>query len=138
MSGIQGYVRDSLLVATPRHIEGHQDDLINMTFLDWWEMLNVVMDIWWEHCRPTVLYFHYKIPKGMRKIKLIGNCVVNHLVQYLTESIEGGVIAEYWITKKKKFSDKSFFKVNWKAVKRAMATVTRSCRIWVSKFESGI
>ena len=126
----------------PRHIKGHQDDIINLALLDRWALLNIEMDLeakaWWEACKHNQSYFQYTIPKGMWKVSLLGNRVVNRLTSYLRESIEGGKVAEYWIKKKKKFTEESFFCVDWEAIKAAMGNVGPQRRRWVSKFEAGI
>ena len=93
---------------------------------------------WWDACKHNPSYFQYTTPKGMWKVSLLGNRVVNRLTSYLRESIEGGKVAEYWIKKKKKFTEESFFCVDWEAIKAAMGKVGPQRRRWVSKFEAGI
>ena len=34
ISGIQGYIRPSAITYTPKHIKGHQDDIIDISKLD--------------------------------------------------------------------------------------------------------
>ena len=72
LNRIQGYIRTSPLAFTPKHVKGHQDELINLVFLDKWVLLNVEMDKqakgWWALCKPSASYFQYETPKGTWKI----------------------------------------------------------------------
>ena len=98
LSGIQGYVRDSVISYTPLHIKGHQDRHTNLANLDWLAILNIEVDtyakdFWTEKFSPSMdprPYFHYHIPKGMWKVSFSNTRVVKHLSKYLRKSIEGG------------------------------------------------
>ena len=74
----------------------------------------------------------------MWKIQLLGNRISNKLQEYLRDSIEGGIIADYWINHKKKFTEETYFMVDWAALGKAMKTATNTRKRWVSKFESGM
>ena len=142
LSGIHGYINDSKIEYVGRHIKGHQDEKIKAAFLDKWAQLNIEMDFgakdWWIRCHPTQSYFNYTIPKGMWQIKLLGNRISNKLQGYLRDSIEGGVIADYWVNQKQRFTEQNYFKVDWEAVGKAMKSVSKTRRRWISKFETGM
>ena len=147
LSGIQGYIRDSSVNYTPVWIKGHQDDNVKIEDLGRLAMLNVEVDLyaklfWADKVKinqsGVQKYFQYRVPEGMWKIAVLGTRVTNHLSQYLRESIEGTGVAEYWIHKKKRFSEEGYFQVDWDANKEAMKSVPVSRRHWVTKFESGM
>ena len=143
LSGIQGYLRQSELTYIPKHVKGHQDNIMRVQDLGRLEKLNVEVDHyakehWAKIQMGTGKYFKYNIPKGMWKISLLGTRICNKLIKELKESIEGGKVAEYWICKKKRISEKGYFMVDWEANQAAMKSVPQSKRQWVTKFESGI
>ena len=92
---------------------------------------------WWTLQHKKAKYFHYHVPKGIWKICLMGNRVCNHLQAYLRESIEGAKAVEYWVDKKNRFTEESFFATDWHALEKAMDAVTTKRQQWVTKFESG-
>ena len=142
LSGIQGYIRDSVIKYKPRHVKGHQDEWVNMDKLDRLALLNIEVDYWakdfWAEQVTNHTYFNYTIPKGMWKVSMLGYRVCKHLIQYMRESIEGGKVAEYWIYKRNRMTEQGYFQVDWEANKDAMKAVKVSRRHWVSKFESGM
>ena len=116
LSGIQGYIRDSIIKFIPIHIKGHQDDLKMIDELDRWAIINIEMDLrakncWHENSR-TGRYLEYTVPKGMWKVSILGNRISNHLREYVRESIEGEAIADYWINDKKRFTEEGYFQVD--------------------------
>ena len=141
LSGIQGYIRASTIKYTYRHIKGHQDDKVKLQDLDYWALLNIEMDMlakdWWGQQINMKQYVQYIIPKGIWKISLLGNRTSNDLQNYLRDSIEGAKAAEYWADKRKRFTEESYFEVDWKAVEQAMKSSTLQRQHWVTKFESG-
>ena len=124
LSGIQGYVRDSIIKYSAKHVKGHQDDNVDLCTLDRLAILNIEVDFWakdfWARKVEGHTYFKYKTPKGIWAISMLGTRVCKHLVQYLRESIEGGKAAEYWIYKKKRMTEEGYFQVDWEANKLAM------------------
>jgi len=74
----------------------------------------------------------------MWNISFMGTRIVNKLTNCLRESIEGGKAAEYWVHNRKRFTQHSFFKVDWEASRAAMASVGLARKHWVTKFESGM
>ena len=141
LSGIQGYIRDSIIKFIPIHIKGHQDDLKMIDELDRWAIINIEMDLrakncWHENSR-TGRYVKYTVPKGMWKVSILGNRISNHFGEYVRESIEGEAIADYWINDKKRFTEEGYFQVDWDACKMAMRKSKVTRRHWVTKFESG-
>ena len=146
ISGIQGYVRASTVEYLPFHIKGHQDNKKKLKDLSRLELLNVEVDwmakdYWAEKYDNDIVtqrkYFKYAMPMGMWKISFMGTRVINKLVPFLRESIEGGKAADYWVINKSRFTKESFFLVDWEANKKAMKSVKLSRRNWVTKFESG-
>ena len=147
LSGIQGYIRASPITYLPYHIMGHQDNTKDLKDLDRLAVLNVEVDwyakdFWAEKYAQPIhkqrRNVMYKVPMGMWKVSFLGTRVVNKLSSFLRESIEGGKAAEYWVLNRKRFTNTSFFEVDWEANKAAMASVKLSRRHWVTKFESGI
>ena len=51
---------------------------------------------------------------------MLGTIVCNHLVKYLRNSTEGGNEAEYWIYKRKRFTEQGHFEVDCEANRLAM------------------
>ena len=92
---------------------------------------------WWALHHNTAKYFSYVVPKGIWKISLLGNRVCNKLTEYLREGIEGATTAQYWVEKRKRYTEDSYFLVDWKAVDRAMKSSTIQRQHWVTKFDSG-
>ena len=146
LSGIQGYVRASSIIYLPFHIKGHQDGKKKLEDLTRLELLNVEVDLyakefWVEKYDQTTdmqrRYFKYRTPMGMWNISVLGTRVVTKLFTCLRESIEGGKAAEYWVLNKKRFTETSYFEVDWEANKQAMESVGLARRHWVTKFESG-
>ena len=130
----------------PFHIKGHQDNKKKLEDLTRLELLNVEVDsyakeFWVEKYDQTTdiqrRYFKYKTPMGMWNISILGTRVVTKLFTCLRESIAGGKAAEYWVLNKERFTNTSFFEVDWEATKQAMESVGLSRRHWVTKFESG-
>ena len=143
LSGIQGYVRASVIKYLPLHIKGHQDNKKKVGGLTRLELLNVEVDcyakdFWADRYLSNIKiqkkYFDYHLPLGMWHISFMGTRIVNQLADCLRENIEGGKAAEYWVHHKKRFSKHSFFQVDWEANKAAMATVSLARRHWVTKF----
>ena len=97
LSGIQGYIRDSVIKYIPCHVKGHQDEWVNMDELDRLALLNIEVDYWakdfWAEQVTNHKYFNYTLPKGMWKVPMLGYRVCKHLIQYMRESIEG----EKWL-----------------------------------------
>ena len=141
LSGIRGYLRDSNITYIYKHIKGHQDENKKLSELDYWEMLNVEMDMlakdWWTQHHDKAKYSQYHVPKGIWKICLMGNRVCNNLTKYLRESIEGAKAAEYWVDKNSKYTEGAFFDTDWKAMEKAMKSISLRRQQWVTKFESG-
>ena len=65
ISGIQGYIRDSVLKYKPRHVKGHQDEWVIMDKLDRLALLNIEVDYWakdfWAAQVTNHKYFTYTI-----------------------------------------------------------------------------
>ena len=141
LSGVQGYLRTSNIAYTYKHVKGHQDDNWKLENLDYWALLNVEMDMlakdWWAEVKDRDQYNSYVVPKGIWKISLLGNRVSKDLQAYLREGIEGARTAEYWIDKRKQFTEESFFDVDWTSVAQAMKGSALHRQHWVTKFESG-
>ena len=146
ISGIQGYLAQSILKYSPTHVKGHQDKQKKFYELDKLARLNVECDLYakefWTECTangtaPAKAVLEYTIPLGISPIYLHGTRVVKNLLRDLRESIEGGRIAAYWINKKKRFTAAGYFRVDWPAVKTAIESVPLRRRQWVSKFQSG-
>ena len=141
LSGIQGKLKSSTITYTYRHVKGHQNDDKKLEDLDYWALLNIEMDIlakdWWALKHTTEQYFQYKVPKGIWKISLLGNRVSNDLNGYLREGIEGAVTAQYWVEKRKRYTEDSFFLVDWTAIKKALKSTSLQRQHWVTKFDSG-
>jgi len=76
------------------------------------------------------------MPMGMGKISFMGTRVINKIVPFLRESIEGEKAAEYWVTNKHRFIKERLFLLYWEANKKAMGSVNISRRYWVAKFKS--
>ena len=146
LSGIQGYIKNSCLTYTPRHIKGHQDDVKSYLDLDRFEVLNVEADFnakqyWIEKYadkEKLPLYVKYKVPKGIWEISLLGVRVCKQLLGTLRENIQVSNALEFWVERKKRFTNKSFVEVDWNANKIAMQSVSNARRQWVTKFQAGI
>ena len=147
LSGIQGYVRTSNIEYLPFHVKGHQDSKKKLEDLNRLELMNVEVDLyakdfWAEKYAPALIkqrkYLKYKLPMGMWNVSFMGTRVINNLIPFLRESIEGGKAAEYWVNKRKRFNKDSFFEVDWEASKGAMKSVGIARKHWVTKFESGM
>jgi len=146
ISGIQGYIQVSTIEYLPFHIKGHQDSKKKMEDLSRLELLNVEVDWMVKDYRAEKYdndivkqrrYYKYVMPMRMWKISFMGTRVINKVVPFLRESIEGGKAAEYWVTNKHRFTKESFFLVDWETNKKAMGSVNLSRRHWVTKFKSG-
>ena len=118
LSGIQGYVRTSNIEYLPFHVKGHQDSKKKLKDFNRLELMNVEVDLyakdfWARKYAPALIkqrkYLKYKLPMGMWNISFMGTRVINNLVPFLRESIEGGKAAEYWVNKRKIFNKDSFF-----------------------------
>ena len=81
LSGIQGYVRASLIIYLPFHIKGHQDGKKKLEDLTRLELLNVEVDLyakefWAEKYHQTTdiqrRYYKYKTPMGIWNISVLG------------------------------------------------------------------
>jgi hypothetical protein len=146
LSGIQGYIRDSCIQYTAKHIKGHQDDTKELNELDRLSVLNVEADLYakyyWDERygdkEKMPMYCKYVIPKGMWEISLMGNRICKDLFEYLREGIQAKNALEYWVKRKKRFTYSSFLEVDWDANKRAFKSVSITRRHWVTKFEAGI
>ena len=146
LSGIQGYIKDSCLTYIPKHIKGHQDDVKSYENLDRFEVLNVEADFnakqYWidkygdkDKLPPCM---KYKIPKGMWEISLLGVRLCKQLLGSLRESIQVSNAFEYWVERKKRFTNENFGDVDWDANKIAMKSVSNTRRQWVTKFQAGL
>jgi len=121
ISGIQGYVRASTIEYLNLHIKVHQDSKKKLEDLSQLEFLNVEVDwtakdYWAEKYDNDIVKqcrcYKYVMPMGMWKILFMATRVINKLVTFLRESIDGGKAAEYWVNNKRRFTKESFFLVD--------------------------
>ena len=116
ISGIQGYIRPSAITYTPKHIKGHQDDIIDISKLDRWAILNIEMDFrakdYWQQMISNQHYFDFRTNKGLWTINICGKRICTYLAAFLRESIDGEAVADYWVHKRKRFSEKGFINVD--------------------------
>ena len=99
------------------------------------------MDLWakfWVLQVEGKKYFQYQTPKGIWKISMHGIRVCKDLLKHLTDSIEGGKAADYWIHIRRRTSEEGSFEIGWVVNERTMKSVSQARRHFVTKFESGM
>ena len=140
LSGIHGLKRDMDVTWTYRHIPGHQDN-IPLANLDRWAILNIECDYRAKLFMTTIVKGYrratHTIRGGMWQVSIQGKLVGTKLSRYLRKTIQGGIIFEYWVDKRKRISEQAIDMIDWDTQGKAMRLCSIHQRHWVSKFVSG-
>ena len=137
---IRQHLKALPITCTFRHVKGHQDDHVDMSRLDRWELLNVEMDT--RAKRHLALHYQPTPPANIRfkyekvTVRLHGRKLARFNMKYLYRQAFEPKIKAYWIAKGH-FTAETWDLVDWDLQGRCFDSAPLGFQVWLSKHASG-
>ena len=137
---IRQHLKALPIQCTFRHVKGHQDDHLDLSKLDRWELLNVEMDTrakqhlanCYQPTPPVNLRFKYE----RVTVRLRGRKLSRFNMKFLYSQAYEPEIKAYWI-RKGHFTDETWDLVDWELQGRCFDSVPLGFQVWLSKHATG-
>jgi hypothetical protein len=137
---IRQHVKDLPITCTFRHVAGHQDDHMDLSQLDRWELLNVEMDT--RAKQHLASHFQPVPPVNIRfkyervTVRLHGRKLSRFNMKFLYSKAYEPEIRDYWI-QKGHFTADTWDLVDWDLQGSCFDSVPLGFQVWLSKHATG-
>jgi hypothetical protein len=139
LSAANTLLKHSTICWHPKHVKGHQDDHNDITSLDTWVQLNILID-----SKTNDLFrndpshpSHYSIPFEAWSVWWQGTKLIQDFFNSLYKIVHAPAAKSYWC-RKGQFSSEIFHSVVWKATQDTSKQVSFSKRLFIIEHSTGM